>query len=119
MKHKILLVDDEPNVLKSLKRLFVETDYEIFTAESGEQGLEVCAKEKIALIISDYRMPRMNGVQFLTKVKEQFPRTIRIILSGYADVTAIVESINDGQVYKFLSKPWNDHDLLTTVQRSF
>ena len=119
MKHKILFVDDELNVLKSLKRLFVDTDYMIFTAESGEQGLEVCAKEEIALIISDYRMPGMNGVQFLTKVKEQFPRTIRIILSGYADVAAIVESINDGQVYKFLAKPWNDHELLTTVQRSF
>ena len=118
MKHNILLVDDEANVLKSLKRLFVDTDYKIFTAESGERGLELCAKEEISLIMTDYRMPSMNGVQFLAKVKELYPRSIRIILSGYADVSAIVEAINDGQVYKFLSKPWHDQDLLTTVQRS-
>ncbi len=117
-KHSILMVDDEQNVLKSLKRQFIDTDYSIFTAESGEQGLKICAKEKIALVISDYRMPRMNGVQFLAKVKEKYPDTIRIVLSGYADVSAIVEAINDGQVYKFLSKPWNDQELLTTIQRS-
>lgn len=115
---KILLVDDEANVLKSLKRLFIDSDYKIFTAASGDEGLAVCAKEQIALVMSDYRMPGMSGVQFLAKVKEDYPSTIRIILSGYADVAAIVESINDGQVYKFLSKPWNDQDLLTTIQRS-
>jgi len=114
----ILLVDDEINVLKSLKRLFIDTDYKVFTAESGDEGLEICAREEIALVVTDYRMPSMNGVQFLAKVKEEYPSTIRIILSGYADVAAIVESINDGQVYKFLSKPWNDQDLLTTIQRS-
>ena len=117
-KPKILLVDDEANVLKSLKRLFIDSDYKIFTAGSGDEGMQICAREDIALVISDYRMPSMNGVQFLAKVKEEYPSTIRIILSGYADVAAIVESINDGQVYKFLSKPWNDQDLLTTIQRS-
>jgi len=118
VKHNILLVDDEPSILKALKRLFSDTDYKIFTATSGDQGLELCEKEEFALVMSDYRMPHMTGVEFLAKVKEKYLDTIRIVLSGYADVVAIVEAINDGQVYKFLSKPWNDQDLLTTVQRS-
>lgn len=118
MKHRILMVDDEANVLKALKRLFFDTDYKLFTAESGARGLEICQEEEIDLVISDYRMPEMTGVQFLSKVMELHPHTMRIILSGYADVSAIVEAINDGHVYKFLSKPWNDQDLLTTVQRS-
>lgn len=117
-KHTLLIVDDEPNVLKSLKRLFIGTDYRILTAESAEEGLKEFEKQQIHLVISDYRMPQMNGVQFLRKVKELYPETIRIILSGYADVAAIVEAINDGQVYKFLAKPWNDQELLTTVRRS-
>ncbi len=117
-KHCILLVDDEANVLKSLKRLFIDTDYRVLTASSGQEGLDICARESVALVISDYRMPEMTGVQFLAEVKKLYPNTIRIILSGYADVVAIVEAINDGQVYKFLSKPWNDQDILTTVRRS-
>jgi len=114
----ILLVDDEANVLKSLKRLFVDTDYRVLTASSGQEGLDICARESVSLVISDYRMSEMTGVQFLAEVKKLYPNTIRIILSGYADVEAIVEAINDGQVYKFLSKPWNDQEILTTVQRS-
>lgn len=115
----ILFVDDEKNVLKSLKRLFANTDHEIILAISGKEGLKMFEENNINLVISDYRMPEMNGVQFLSKVKELYPDTIRIILSGYADVMAIVEAINDGEVYKFLSKPWNDHELLTTVKRAF
>ena len=117
-RKRILLVDDEPNVLKALKRLFIDTEYKIHTAASADEGLKVCAEHDIALVISDYRMPGKTGVQFLADVKEQYPQTIRIILSGFADVASIVEAINDGQVYKFLAKPWNDQELLTTVQRA-
>ncbi|RKX20078.1 MAG: histidine kinase [Candidatus Zixiibacteriota bacterium] len=117
-KHKILFVDDESNVLKSLKRLFIDADYKIFTAPSGDEGLKIIKENSISLVISDYRMPEMNGVQFLSEVKKLYPDTIRIILSGYADVMAIVEAINDGEVYKFLAKPWNDQELLTTVDRA-
>ena len=117
-KHKILFVDDESNVLKSLKRLFIDADYKILTAPSGDEGLKILEENSVSLVISDYRMPEMNGVQFLSKVKELYPNTIRIILSGYADVMAIVEAINDGEVYKFLAKPWNDQELLTTVDRA-
>ncbi len=117
-KQSILLVDDEINVLKSLKRLFIDTDYKIYTAESADSGLLILQENSINLVLSDYKMPHKNGVQFLKEVKEKHPNTIRMILSGFADVAAIVESINEGNVYKFLAKPWNDQDLLTTIKRA-
>lgn len=114
---KILCVDDERNVLKALRRLFIdEDDYEILTAESGDEGLGMLdAEEDVRLIISDYRMPGMNGVDFLSKVYERWPDTIRIVLSGYADTAAVVEAINLGRIYKFIPKPWNDEELKSTV----
>lgn len=114
---KILCVDDERNVLKSLRRLFMdEEDYEILIAESGEEGLEVLRDESdISLVISDYRMPGMNGVDFLSQVFERWPDTIRIVLSGYADTAAVVEAINLGRIYKFIPKPWNDEELKGNV----
>ncbi len=114
----LLIVDDEPNVLKSLKRLLLDTDYMVYTAESGEVGLEIIKTHDIKLVISDYRMPGMNGVEFLNKIRETHPDTIRMILSGYADVIAVVEAINDGQVYRFITKPWNDQELLTSIKRA-
>lgn len=117
-EHIILIVDDEPNVLKSLKRLLLDTDYRILTADSGETGLEIFENSSIDVVISDYRMPGMNGVEFLTKVKEKSPNTMRLILSGYADAIAMVEAINEGQVYRFITKPWNDQELLTTITTS-
>jgi FixJ family two-component response regulator len=117
--HTLLLVDDEPNVLKSLRRLLIDTDYKVYSAESAESAWDVLEKENIRLVISDYRMPGMNGVEFLSKVRDKYPETIRIILSGYADVMAIVDAINDGQVYRFITKPWNDQELLTSILRAF
>ncbi len=118
-KSKVLLADEEQNILKSLKRFLIDIDCKIFTAESGEKGLELLETEQIHIIISDYRMPGMSGVEFLSKVKEKYPETIRIVLSGYADTAAIVEAINLGQVYKFIPKPWDDQDLLSTVKDAF
>ena len=114
---KILCVDDEKNVLKSLRRLFMDEDnYEIFVAESGMEGLEILKEEgDIRMVISDYRMPEMTGVEFLRQVYETWPETMRIVLSGYADTAAVVEAINEGQIYKFIPKPWNDEELLTTI----
>jgi len=114
---KILCVDDEQNVLKALRRLFMDEDhYDIMVAESGEEGLEILAEEDdIRLVVSDYRMPGMNGVEFLAKVCESWPGTIRIVLSGYADTAAVVEAINQGQIYKFIPKPWNDEELKTAI----
>lgn len=116
---KILCVDDEKSVLKALERLFLDNDYEIITAESGEEGLEALKDtEPIQLIISDYRMPGMNGVDFLKKVYKLRPETIRIVLSGYADTAAIVEAINEGGIYKFIPKPWNDDELKVTISNA-
>jgi len=114
----ILIVDDERNVLKALRRLFIDTDYTILTAGSGNEGLEILREKEVHVVISDYRMPEMNGVEFLSRVREESPETIRMILSGFADATAVVDAINDGQVYKFLAKPWNDQDILSTVKRA-
>lgn len=114
---KILCVDDERNVLKALRRLFIDEDhYEILLAESGAEGLESLEEEgDVRLVISDYRMPEMNGVEFLSKVYENWPETIRIVLSGYADTASVVEAINLGQIYKFIPKPWNDEELKTAI----
>jgi two-component system NtrC family sensor kinase len=114
---RILFVDDEHNVLRSLERLFLEEEYEIFTAASGQEGLETIEQSgPFQLIVSDYRMPAMNGVEFLSEVFRRWPDTERIILSGYADTAAIVAAINEGRVYKFIAKPWNDDDLLRTIR---
>ena len=117
-KYTVLVVDDEVNVQKSLRRLFLDTDYKVLLASSGAEGLAFLEKEPVHLVISDYRMPQMNGVEFLAKVKEDHPDSIRMILSGFADVEAVVEAINQGEIYKFLAKPWNDQELLSTVKRA-
>jgi YesN/AraC family two-component response regulator len=116
---RILCVDDERNVLRALERIFLEDDYEILTATSGEEGLRLLNETAdIQLVLSDYRMPGMNGVQFLRQVYECCPDTVRIVLSGYADTASVVEAINEGQIYKFIPKPWNDDELRITVSKA-
>ncbi|MBI5098877.1 MAG: response regulator [Nitrospirae bacterium] len=116
---RILCVDDEENVLRSLKRLFLDSEYEIHIAASGDEGLEILRKtEPVQIIISDYRMPKMNGVDFLKEVYRHWPDTIRIVLSGYADTASIVEAINVGHIYKFIPKPWNDAELKVAISNA-
>jgi two-component system NtrC family sensor kinase len=116
---RILCIDDERNVLKSLQRMFLEEDYELITAASGNEGLEILEKvTPIQIVVSDFRMPEMNGVDFLKKVYERWPETVRIVLSGYADAAAIVGAINEGQIYKFIPKPWNDDELKVTISNA-
>jgi len=113
---RILCIDDEQNVLRSLKRLFLDDPYEVLTAPSGAEGLLILAQsETVPVVISDYRMPGMNGVEFLSEVRKRWPGTVRIVLSGYADTGAIVSAINEGQIYRFVAKPWNDDELRVTV----
>lgn len=113
---RILFVDDEPNILSTLRRLFLDEDYELLTAGSGEEGLALLQKSgSVQVVVSDYRMPGMNGVDFLKKVHEAWPDTVRIVLSGYADTAAVVSAINEGQIYKFIPKPWNDDELKVTI----
>lgn len=116
---RILCVDDERNVLRALERLFLDEDYEIVTCASGEEGLqELESGEEFQIVISDYRMPGMNGVEFLKQVYTRWPETVRIVLSGYADAGAIVDAINHGHIYKFIPKPWNDDELRVTIVNS-
>jgi two-component system NtrC family sensor kinase len=116
---RILCVDDERNVLRALERIFLDDDYEILTASCGEEGIELLnAAPQVQVVISDYRMPGMNGVEFLKEVFKTHPETIRIVLSGYADTAAVVEAINEGKIYKFIPKPWNDDELRVTVAKA-
>ena len=113
---RILCIDDEQNVLRSLTRLFLDDPYEILTAPSGAEGLLILDQSgTVPVVISDYRMPGMNGVEFLSEVRKRWPETVRIVLSGYADTGAIVSAINEGQIYRFVAKPWNDDELRITV----
>ncbi len=114
----LLFVDDEANILASLKRLFRPFGYHIFTAESAAQGLEILAQETIDLVVSDMRMPEMNGAQFLEKVRQKWPETMRILLTGYAEICATIDAINKGQIYRYISKPWEDNDIILLVERA-
>jgi two-component system NtrC family sensor kinase len=117
--HRILCVDDERSVLQALRRLFMDEEgYEVEVAANGQEALEVMNRIKPDLIISDYRMPEMNGAEFLKRAKTIHPDTTRIILSGYADAGVIVSLINEGEIYKFIPKPWDDAEMLVTIRRA-
>lgn len=113
---RILLVDDEQSVLNALQRLFRRFAYEVVQCTSGQQGLDVLARSApFNLVISDYRMPGMNGVEFLSVVRERWPDTVRMVLSGFADTQAIISATNEGNIYKFIAKPWDEPFLLQSV----
>jgi response regulator RpfG family c-di-GMP phosphodiesterase len=112
---KILCVDDEKNILVSLKRLFRKEGYEIHIAESGMEGLEVLKKEDIELIISDMRMPNMDGAEFLSQAKELKPKIPSILLTGFSDQESTIRAINKGQISAYVSKPWEDNDVRLKV----
>ncbi|AFY71345.1 response regulator receiver modulated GAF sensor protein [Thalassoporum mexicanum PCC 7367] len=117
-KPKLLVVDDEQDNLDLLYRTF-RRDFQVFRAESGVQALEVLKQEgEVAVIISDQRMPEMKGTEFLSKTVPEFPDTVRIVLTGFTDVEDLVEAINSGQVYKYITKPWDPEELKQVVQRA-
>src|SRR3990167_2631846 len=113
--YRILLVDDEPNVLNALRRVFRQENYAVTMASGGQEALALLRKEPFHLMISDYMMPGMNGAELLKQVKALKPEVIRIMLTGHADTGAVMGAINEGAVYKFILKPWNDDDLRVTV----
>ncbi|MCX8119145.1 MAG: response regulator [Desulfobacterota bacterium] len=119
-KVHILCVDDEKSILQALARVFLcLPEYQLLTATSGEEGLNLLENQSpIHVVISDYRMPGMNGVDFLKAVREKWPHTVRMVLSGYADAEAVVSAINEGQIYKFIPKPWNVDELKTTLAKA-
>lgn len=114
----LLFVDDEPNVLKALKRLFRGADYNVHLAENGPAGLEILGEQTIDLIISDMRMPQMDGAEFLTKTAERWPDTVRILLTGYADLESTIAAVNKGKIYSYCSKPWEDNELKILVNNA-
>jgi CheY-like chemotaxis protein len=117
--HSILFVDDEKNILKALQRLFFDEEYTVLTAGSGRQALELLAAgARPTVIISDQRMPEMGGVEFLSRAREMVPQSIRMVLTGYADINAAVDSINLGGVYRYILKPWNDDELKMVVRQA-
>jgi DNA-binding NtrC family response regulator len=115
---KILIVDDEENILNSLKRLFRKEPYEILTAMNGEEGLKILDDHQVNLIISDLKMPEMNGIEFLKKVKERDSLPLRIMLTGHADLKSVLDAVDQGEVYRFLLKPWDDEELKMTIRQA-
>jgi len=115
---QLLFVDDEPRVLASMKMLFFGTTYVVHCAEGGARALEFLRDHTVDVIVSDQRMPGMSGVEFLRAARDLRPQAMRILLTGYSDLTSIIGSINDGEIFRFVNKPWANEDLTTTVARA-
>ncbi len=115
----LLLVDDEESIVSALRRLLRRDGYHIVTANSGAQGLQRLAENSVDVIVSDQRMPGMTGVEFLRRAKELYPDTVRMVLSGYTELQSITDAINEGAIYKFLTKPWDDERLRSHIAEAF
>lgn len=118
-KGSLLLVDDEINILKSLQRILANENYQVFIATNGEEGLNLLATHPVDVIISDMRMPIMDGAAFLKIAADRWPDTKRLLLTGYTDINAAVSAINEGKIDYYLTKPWNNEHILKTIARMF
>ena len=112
----VLCVDDEPNILSAIRRAFRGSGYRVLTADRGQQALEVLAAETVHLIISDMRMPAMDGAQLLEQVRRQWPAVTRILLTGQSDIASTTAAINRGEIFRYISKPWNEDELLIAAR---
>jgi len=117
-RHTVLIVDDEPNVIKSFERSLRKEPYSLLTAENGKEALKLLEGREVSLIISDYNMPMMNGLDFLKAVKTHYPYILSIMLTGQAELQIAVRAINEADIYKFIQKPWSDADLKITIRRA-
>lgn len=117
-KIKVLYVDDEENNLFSFKATF-RLKYDVSTAISGDEALRILSNKQIHIIITDQRMPEMTGVEFLEKVIERYPEPMRILLTGYADMNAVIDAVNKGKIFHYLTKPWNEEELDMTINRAY
>ncbi|WP_196592644.1 response regulator [Pectinatus sottacetonis] len=116
---KVLFVDDEASVLRAIKRAVMDEKFTPFFANSGEEALEIMEKNEISVIITDMRMPKMDGLALLKIVKEKYPRTVRVVLSGYTQLSQLLVTINQGEIFKFITKPWTtDSELLPVIKQS-
>ncbi|MET1066991.1 MAG: HD domain-containing phosphohydrolase [Pseudomonas prosekii] len=114
----VLLVDDEESILNSLRRLLRGQPFDVLLASGGAQALEIMAQQRIDLVMTDARMPNMDGATLLAHIHDLYPSTTRILLTGYADLPTIIKAINDGQVHRYISKPWNDDEMLLTLRQA-
>jgi FixJ family two-component response regulator len=115
----LLLVDDEENVLNALVRVLRRDGYTLYTARTVPEAFEILARAPIEVVLSDQRMPEQSGAVFLSEVKEKYPHTVRLMLSGYTEVGSVTDAINRGAIYKFLTKPWDDEQLRANVREAF
>jgi DNA-binding NtrC family response regulator len=111
MRHTLLIVDDEEFVRNALVRALRNEDFDVISADGPKAGWDAMTSRPVDLVLSDFKMPRMNGLELLQRVREEFPDTIRIMLTGHADVETVIGAVNGGEVYRFLTKPWNDEEL--------
>lgn len=115
---KVLYVDDEENNLIAFKAAF-RRDFKVFTAQSADEARDIVKNnENFDVIITDQRMPKETGVEFLVSILDSYPDPIRILLTGYSDIEAVIDAINEGQVYRYITKPWNEEDLRNTIKNA-
>ena len=114
----VLLVDDEQNILSSLRRVLRNEPYRLLMANCGEQGLDMFEQQPVDLVISDARMPGMDGAALLAEIQKRRPECLRILLTGYADISTTIKAVNEGQIYRYISKPWNDEELRLTIRQA-
>lgn len=115
---KVLYIDDEPHNLVGFKASF-RRDFNIFTAESAEEGRHILGNEDIHVILSDQRMPRITGIEFFESILKEYPEPIRILITGYTDINAVIDAINRGQVYKYLTKPWYENEVRNFIEKAY
>ena len=116
-KHCLLIVDDEPNVCDSVHDL-LRREFRVLKANSAEEGYRIMQEEEVHIVMSDQRMPRISGVELLTKLKSRYPGAIRMLFTGFADLESVVAAINQGHVYQFLKKPWQPEELESAVRQA-
>ena len=118
MAGKVLFVDDEPNITESIKHILRKEKYEVLTANSAKEALQMMGKEPIDIVVSDEKMSNMSGTEMLSLIRRKHPDTIRIIMTGYPEASTATRAINEGKVYRFLTKPYNALDLVITIRRT-
>lgn len=116
-KHPILVVDDEPEILQSLRGL-LRLEFEVHTAHNGFEALEILQRQPIHVVMTDQRMPEMTGVQLLSQVQGESPEAMRIVFTGYADIKAVIDAINQGRIFRYITKPWDPDELRALLHQA-
>jgi len=118
-KRTVLFVDDEPNILKAVQRLLRQEEMDVLCASTGEEALEGLGQTPAQVVVTDQRMPQMSGVDLLSAVRERYPEIIRMMMTGFTEIKVAVEAINQGEIYRLITKPWNDDELRATLRQAF